>query len=931
MKSDRDEAKLFSYGIVSIYVLGVSLWMLFSENLLNGVTRESIEVVQLKVMGWGFAIVSSGLLYVAMRLYWRSRDRGEWNYRQIARATTDRLNTLERSQQFEVLVSRIALTLQADAVALLLKEDERLIFQTGIGMEEVARAGDEGAIAVGFAGTIAATLQPIYTNILNEPELTRTAIVPEGIRTLLGVPITDRGNLLGVLQVGWKRDRAIPDFDILLLESFAERCAIAIVTDRLQTRNLELRDRLQFQIEKMPFAAIAWDAELRLTQWNSAAERILGWSAAQVTGEPYEIAIAPEARSAFAKIVQQLRQGQIEIQDSAIASRTADERTILCQWYLNPLFAPDGSFQGIQALVQDISERQRLEAELQAVEAERNALFGAMTDVIIVFDAEGRYLKIAPTDPELLYKPASELLGKTLHQVFELSLANRFLQCIRTCIETQQTIQLEYDLSVSDRPRWFEAKVSPIADRRAIWIARDISERKNIEEQLRSYAFSDPLTGLQNRTSFVKHLAEAIENATREETRDPEAMRSPRWAVFLLDLDRFRVIKYSLGHWIAERLLIATARRLEACLRPQDQLARMGGDEFAILLENIDSVFDATRIAERIQSAMRFPFTLDHHEIFSTVNIGIALSNEKYNRPADILRDADTALHHAKKQGQGRHQVFAIEMRSSAVERFQLETDLRRAIERQQFQVYYQPIVSLASRQILSFEALVRWNHPTKGMVSPGEFIPLAEETGAIATIDRWVLLNACQQLVTWQQLYPATNSLTVSVNLSGVNFAQVGTIERIERILHSTGIAGHRVKLEITESAIVENATSAAIVLTRLKSLGVQISIDDFGTGYSSLARLHQLPIDTLKIDRSFVNQMHDLDESSQIVQTIVTLAHILGMDAVAEGVETAQQVELLQTLECDFCQGYFFSKPLDSEAALTLLLSSNLSQEKG
>jgi EAL domain-containing protein (putative c-di-GMP-specific phosphodiesterase class I) len=328
--------------------------------------------------------------------------------------------------------------------------------------------------------------------------------------------------------------------------------------------------------------------------------------------------------------------------------------------------------------------------------------------------------------------------------------------------------------------------------------------------------------------------------------------------------------------------------------------------------------------------------------VFSTINIGIALggnqelesgildsSNEISNsslpvspltcsdRPEDFLRAADTAKHHAKVQAQVGHAVFNPTMHEQAVERFQLETDLRRAIERQQFHVYYQPIVSLEIGKITGFEALVRWIHPTRGIVSPIEFIPLAEETGLISLIDWWVLHEACTQLSVWQKAFAANTPLTMSVNLSGLQLAQLGLLERLDKILRDTDVEGRTLKLEITESGLLKNATSGAVMLKQLKTLGVQLSIDDFGTGYSSLARLHQLPIDTLKIDRSFVSQMVNDSESLEIVRAIMTLAHTLEMDVIAEGVETAEQLTQLRTLQCEYGQGYLFSKPVDSNTA--------------
>lgn len=441
----------------------------------------------------------------------------------------------------------------------------------------------------------------------------------------------------------------------------------------------------------------------------------------------------------------------------------------------------------------------------------------------------------------------------------------------------------------------------------------DISKRKQTEELLRYYAFYDPLTALPNRTLFLERTKQTIANVKQGEIDS--------FAVLLLDLDRFQVVKSSLGHLVADRLLVATAGRLSSCLGPQDMAARVGLDEFAILLVNIDEISCVTRIADRIYQALSLPFNLNGQEVFVNASIGIAMSSIGYERAEEFLRAADMAMHQAQKQGKAGHAVFEFGWQDKAVQRLQMEADLRRAIERRELRVFYQPIVSLKTGKITGFEALVRWQHPTRGFISPGDFIPLAEETGLIGQIDRWVMLEACRQLAIWQQQFPDKIALTMSVNLSGLELAQIGLIERVDRILQESGIERKSLKLEITESSLLGNHSSEKAMLEQLKALDIQLLIDDFGTGYSSLARLHQMPIDTLKIDRSFVSQMTVDSESLEIVRTIISLAHILNMDVIAEGVETAEQLEQLRALECEYGQGYFFSRPIDSQATTELL----------
>jgi len=371
------------------------------------------------------------------------------------------------------------------------------------------------------------------------------------------------------------------------------------------------------------------------------------------------------------------------------------------------------------------------------------------------------------------------------------------------------------------------------------------------------------------------------------------------------------------------------AYQLKLCLRPEDIVARFGGDEFTILLEDIKDISDATRVAIRINEGPRQSFNLDGYYVFTTASIGVALSSTNYQRPADLLRDANIAMYRAKAQGRGRYAVFDRAMHDDILRLSLLENDLRQDVEKigqlnTPFHLYYQPIVSLAAGRISSFEALIRWQHPKRGLVYPAHFIPLAEETGLIGPIGSWVLREACRQMQTWQLAFSDRASSMISVNLSGKQFLQLDLVEQVDQILQETGLKAGSLKLEITESVLMENSSEAAVMLERLKTLGVQISIDDLGTGYSSLSRLHSFRVNTLKIDRSFVSQMGTKGENSEIVQAIVMLAHQLKMNVIAEGVETAAQLTKLKELKCEEGQGYFFSRPLTSQAAQELIAAA-------
>lgn len=442
-----------------------------------------------------------------------------------------------------------------------------------------------------------------------------------------------------------------------------------------------------------------------------------------------------------------------------------------------------------------------------------------------------------------------------------------------------------------------------------ILLGSSVNERQRTQKQLHYEATHDRLTGLHNRAWFVTQLEQALEKAKHE----PDY----QFAVLFLDLNRFKIINDTLGHSIGDQLLVAIADRLQSCLRSEDQAARFGGDEFMILLD--PSTNDqATCLAERLIGELGQTFHLGDYQVFNTLSIGIATS-QQYEQAEDLLRDADIAMYRAKSN-QSQYAKFDQSMYCQLIERAQLENELRQAIA-QELALYYQPIVSLTTGTLTGFEALLRWQHPTRGLISPSEFIPVAEDTGMILSIGHWVLSEACRQMSAWQVAFPQ-HSITLAVNISAHQLLQPNLVEQIAQIQQISSVEAHRLKLEITESGLA-NAQEVAPTLEQLQALGVKLAIDDFGTGYSSLSRLYDFRVDTLKIDRSFIGRIEQ-SEGTEIVQAIIALAHSLNIQVTAEGVETEAQLAALKTLGCDEGQGYFFARPQPSQAAQNLIASS-------
>jgi len=453
------------------------------------------------------------------------------------------------------------------------------------------------------------------------------------------------------------------------------------------------------------------------------------------------------------------------------------------------------------------------------------------------------------------------------------------------------------------------------ADRRD-GIICDITERKKIEEELSREAKYDSLTNLPNRSAFI----ERVEKIVKYCQKDPQYL----FAVLFIDLDRFKTVNDSLGHLVGDELLISIAQVLTHCSRANDFVARLGGDEFTILLDPIQTVEDANVIAERIQKKLKIPLKLHGHSVFTSASIGIVLGNHKYQDSSEILRDADIAMYRAKFDGKARHKVFNQEMYAETKELLEIENDLHQAISKNEFVLYYQPIVSLEDNTLYGFEALLRWNHHTKGLMYPSKFIHVAEETGLIKSIGNWVMENACQQLQLWQTKYPDAANLKVSVNVASQQMKDPDFLASLDRILATTNLPKNSLHIEITESTLMDYQPKTIDLFNQIRDRGIQLNIDDFGTGYSSLQYLNRFPISILKIDRCFTQGMLTEKENFEIVKTIIGLARTLKIDVIAEGVENYQQLAVLNKLNCKLGQGYLFSPPVDYKSATSLISAS-------
>ena len=513
----------------------------------------------------------------------------------------------------------------------------------------------------------------------------------------------------------------------------------------------------------------------------------------------------------------------------------------------------------------------QIEEALRQKNIEMEAIFEAFPDVFVRLTHDGKILDYRVQPASELFLHPDQWREQSVHAFLPSRVALLFEEAIAQVVHIEAPVSLEYSLIQGRIKVFYEARLVPVKPQQVIGIIRNISDRKYVEEQLLYDALHDALTGLPNRALFMDRLEMALRRLNR--------LSNHLFAVLFIDLDGFKLINDSLGHVVGDQLLISIAELLRQCTRAGDTIARLGGDEFTVLLDDIRSLAEVRRVADRIQELLREPISIDGNSIFAGASIGIVLGSASYTKAVDLLRDADIALYQAKESGKGRCAIFDQKMYIATFSRQQLETNLRQALSQQQLCVYYQPIVALDSGKIAGFEALVRWNHPQQGLISANEFVPVAEETGMIISIGLWVLREACIQLRAWQSQFEEAKNLQITVNLSSRQLKDLELVELVHQILVETGISGHQLKLELTESSLMDNESIASEIWEKLRALNIEFSLDDFGTGYCSLSYLHKFPVSTVKIDQSFIQRMVPDHSNTEIIRAIVNLSKSLNL----------------------------------------------------
>jgi diguanylate cyclase (GGDEF)-like protein/PAS domain S-box-containing protein len=719
---------------------------------------------------------------------------------------------------------------------------------------------------------------------------------------------------------------AIPVFDDQGQVTFAI-ATFQDISDRKQAEAGLAKSEQRFRnlFEATPNISVqGYNQQRQVIYWNDASEKLYGYTKTEAVGRKLEdLIIPPEMQQEVIAAVQNwIINGQTIPADELNLMRKDGSRVAVYSSHV--MLQNFEGEQEIYCVDIDLRDREQTELALRESEERYRLLAENINDLVCLHDLDGRYLYVSPSCETLLGYRYDEMIGQDPYTFFHPNECDRIRQGAHKEVLSGKPTPTTYRMrQKSGNYIWFETLTKPIMDATGQVIqlqttSRDVTERIQVQTKLKYDALHDALTGLPNRNLLMERLELAIHRAKR--------LENYHFAVLFLDLDRFKVINDSLGHLAGDQLLIAIAHKLQVTFREIDLVARLGGDEFVVLLEEVKDIQEAIHAVERLFSELKIPTIIEGRSVYTTSSIGIVIGSKNYDQASDLLRDADIAMYRAKAKGKARYELFDTEMHKQALNRMHLENDLRRAIDDQEFVLYYQPIVCLVTGYIVGFESLIRWQHPHHGLRYPIEFITIIEEIGLITSLSYWALKTACQQLVKWQTTFPNFADLKISVNLSAQDLQRSDLVEEIDHILTQTHLKATYLTLEITESMLIEDIESTIVILSQLKEKGIQISIDDFGTGYSSLSYLHRLPIDNLKVDRSFVNQMQEDKKNHRIVETISTLSEQLNLVAIAEGIETPQQLKHLQQLGYQFGQGYLFSKPLSQDLVEELLQNTNL-----
>ncbi|HEY2738484.1 MAG TPA: EAL domain-containing protein [Thermoanaerobaculia bacterium] len=770
----------------------------------------------------------------------------------------------------------------------------------------------------------------------NHPGIAETAetcrqarSLPQGGRNVLLVVSEDASTahlreLIAAGADGWlvaPFDPELVDVRLTLVERWAEEAAADLHTEealelthaRAEQALRASEERYRSLFDGVPIGLYRTTPDGRMLDANAALVAILGYPSREALMEVNvrDLYVDPADRNDW-QVILDHEAGPLVRSFEARLQRLPGS-VIWARFTLQAFRDDHGQVMRYEGALEDVTGRKQAEESLRASEVRFRALVQNSSDMIGILEQSGSVRYESPSHQRVLGHAVDEYLGRSFLDLVHPEDRPQVTAALRGLIDRPDEIAtLEYRRRHRNGTwKVVESTASNLLGHPAVagivLNSHDVTDRKQAEARLLHDALHDELTGLPNRARFMDRLRQSMERSRRE----PDRLT----IVLFLDMDRFKIVNDSLGHLFGDELLVQISGSLTAALRPTDTIARVGGDEFAILLDGAKDAADAEQIAARIHERLTTPINLRGHEVFLTASIGIAVHTPEYERPEDLLRDADTAMYRAKSMGPACHVVFNRGMHQFVMARLQLETDLRRALERDQLRVFYQPFIDLRTGEVSGFEALLRWVHPKHGTILPDEFLSVAEETGLIVPMGRFVLDESCRHIRELQRKHPGHRRLRLSVNLSNKQFFQADLFDQVRRALLSSGLEPSCLGLEITEGVIIQHAESASTRFARLKSLGIQLYLDDFGKGYSSLNYLHRFPMDILKIDRSFVSRIEEAEGNLAILEAIVTLAHQLGMEVVAEGIQTAGQVKKIRSLGCEYGQGFLFSKPVPGE----------------